>query len=141
MDFLHPGITQPTFRSLSSSASVESEMDDEEVDQLDSDTEDELPPPAAQQAASSASSAAPAAKPPAKTRPKVPVERVPGKSMIPLSRIESLLEADGAFRCDYCVFDCRGLTSLVGEDSFMSKEAVFILAAATVRHYTAPSGS
>ncbi|TCD63680.1 hypothetical protein EIP91_005124 [Steccherinum ochraceum] len=112
MDFLHPGITQPTFRSLSSSASVESEMDDEEVDQLDSDTEDELPPPAAQQAASSASSAAPAAKPPAKTRPKVPVERVPGKSMIPLSRIESLLEADG-------------------EDSFMSKEAVFILAAAT----------
>ena len=82
----HPSITHPTFRSLSSSSGVESEVEEEEVDQLDSDTEEEAQPSAAGPKTSTT-----------KTRPRAPVERVPGKSMIPLSRIETLLEADGVF--------------------------------------------
>ena len=114
----HPGIIQPTFRSLSSSSGVESDVEEEEVDQLDSDTEEEAPPPAAGPTA-----------PPTKTRPKVQVERVPGKSFIPLSKIETLLQADGASRTRSTLH--YPYTS-AGEESFMSKEAVFAVAVATV---------
>ncbi|THH27988.1 hypothetical protein EUX98_g6201 [Antrodiella citrinella] len=86
-------ITHPTFRSLTSSDGIESEVEEEEVDQLDSDSEEDVQP--------SASVAGPAA-PPTKTRPKITIERVPGR-----------------------------ILPLAGEESFMSKEAVFLLAVAT----------
>ena len=68
-------------------------MEEEEVDQLDSDTEEEAQPSAAGPKTSTT-----------KTRPRAPVERVPGKSMIPLSRIETLLEADGVFFSPFRTF-------------------------------------
>ncbi|KAH8104554.1 hypothetical protein BXZ70DRAFT_594630 [Cristinia sonorae] len=118
MELQFPTVAQPTFRSLSSTSSgVESEVEEEEVDQLDSDT-DEEPQPISVGPVSS----------PSKTRPKIPVERVPGKSTIPLGRIESLLEAEGTsggFIVSFLPYPSTG------EENYMSKEAVFILAVAT----------
>ena len=60
---------------------------DEEIDQLDSDTtEDEDVP----------TSSAPSS--PTKARPRKAGERVPGHSIIPMTRIEDMLEPEGASR-------------------------------------------
>ena len=59
---------------------------DEEIDQLDSDTTEDEAIPAAD---APPTSGAP------KARPKRSGERVPGHSLIPISRVEDMLDAEG----------------------------------------------
>ena len=90
---------------------------DEEIDQLDSDTEEEAPAPASHRAQ------------PAKARQRRPAQRVPGQAAIPLDRVETILDSEGA-----CAVSAVELRTNVGTGmgSHMSKEALFMLAAATV---------
>lgn len=62
---------------------------EEEIDQLDSDTEDEVP------VAVISTSSRPRA------RQKKPAERVPGVVLLPLDRLENILEPDG--QCLLCL--------------------------------------
>ena len=66
---------------------------DEEIDQLDSDTTEDEDVPAA--------SSSPAS--PTKARLKRAGERVPGHSIIPMTRIEDMLDAEGVSRTAHSV--------------------------------------
>ena len=96
--------------------------DDQEVDQLDSDTEPEENADAAQQPAAKNGAA-----------PKVVKPRNPGHSLVSLTRIENMVQSEGA----YFTFDplplthrpCSGVTGSLA----LSKEGLFVVAMATVR--------
>ncbi|CAL1713252.1 unnamed protein product [Somion occarium] len=79
--------------------SLETDNTEDEVDQLVSDSDEDVP-------------MADVTSSPKRTRPKVAVERVPGRSVIPLAKVEGILEADG-------------------EGEFLSKEAIYLLTVAT----------
>lgn len=64
--------------------SYETEVSEEEIDQLDSDSDEDV------RMADASSS-------PKRTRPKLSGERVPGRSIIPLSKVEGILDADGMY--------------------------------------------
>lgn len=99
----------------------EEEDADEEVDQLDSDTEDDA-----------AAKPAPSASAP-RARQRRNMQRVVGQPAIPLDRIETILDADGEFLGLSCLL--RALMRywfVLGMGSYMSREALFTLAAATV---------
>lgn len=99
----------------------EEEDADEEVDQLDSDTEDEA-----------AAKPAPSASAP-RARQRRNVQRVAGQTAIPLDRVETILDADGEFLGLSCLLGVLMRHWFVlGMGSYMSREALFTLAAATV---------
>ncbi|KAK7690014.1 hypothetical protein QCA50_006656 [Cerrena zonata] len=99
----HPSISHlgpsPADDDDTRAESFETDISEEEIDQLDSDSDEDV------RMADASSS-------PKRTRPKMTGERVPGRSIIPLSRVEGLLEADG-------------------EGGYMSKEATYLLTIAT----------
>ena len=99
--------------------SFEPDISDEEIDQLDSDTDEDV-------------RMADPSRSPKRTRPKVTAERVPGRSIIPLSKVESILEADGMSHPLSLESAQPTLCTLLGEE-WMSKEAVYLLTIATVR--------
>jgi len=81
----------------------------EDVDELADDFDDEDPPEGDQPAQGDALATAPK-----KPKPKPPTERAPGQTLLPMSRVQKIMKAD---------------KELAGT----AKEAVFLIAVATVR--------
>ena len=112
----------------STNSGFNSEIDDEEVDQLDSglddeDDDDDMEPEVEEEGGSASS---------AKGRRKLGV-RTPGHTLIPQDRLDNILQAEGMY-----VMHTPSVTTLtrsaghIGSGPHMSKEAVYMLSVATV---------
>lgn len=106
-----------------------SEIDDEEVDQLDSgldDDGDEMEPEVEEDEASSSASG--------KGRRKLGV-RLPGHTLVPQDRLDNILQAEGA--CGLLRPSSIPIPSsfYLGAGPHMSKEAVYMLSIATVSFF------
>jgi hypothetical protein len=97
---------------------VYSDNEDEEVDQLDSDFEDEIP------VGSSTT----------KRARRRSGERLPGQTILPAAKIESILQADGTGRLPLqCYYADLFVLYIAGTPAnHLSKEAMFMLSIATV---------
>ena len=100
---------------------LETELD-EEVDQLDPDTEDETPAGHAKGGPATATGG--------KARQRRPAQRVAGQPAIPLERLETILDSEGASKSAFT--SMLQVDWFTGMSNHMSKEAMFMLAAATV---------
>ena len=128
-------------------SSDESSDATEEVDELDSGSNDEAEPQQPQPhweptpssaSANAAGTAPPSERPKAKKRPKPATTRMPGQALVPVNRVESILQQDRESSPSYFAPE-RSPIPRTAQNANVSKEAIYIIALATVRRPSLPS--